>query len=151
MRALVQRVSSGGVEIVEEKHDERIQKGMVILLGIHEDDTEEDVAFVAAKCANLRIFPDEDDKMNHSLKDIGGEALVISQFTLYGDTLKGNRPNFMAAAKPDKAIPLYESFVKQMKTELSEDRVKTGIFGAMMNVHIVNDGPVTILVTSKPK
>lgn len=149
MKALVQRVTEGGVYIKKENYKSKINKGMVILLGIRQDDTDIDMNFVADKCSNLRIFEDENEKMNLSLKDIYGEVLVISQFTLYGDTQKGNRPSFIDAARPDIAIPLYEKFIARMKFNIGEDKVKSGIFGAMMEVKIINDGPVTILLESK--
>ncbi len=149
MRALVQRVSEGGVEIISENYSAYIGKGMVILLGVKEGDSERDVEFVADKCCNLRIFEDEHGKMNLSLKDIGGEALVISQFTLYGNTRKGNRPSFTDAAKPDEANRLYELFIERVKSNLGKGKVKSGIFGAMMSVKIINDGPVTLIVESK--
>ena len=149
MRALVQRVKEGGVYIFEENYKAEIGKGMVVLLGIKSDDNERDIIFVADKCSSLRIFEDENQKMNLSLKDIDGEVLVISQFTLYGNAQKGNRPSFTEAAKPEAAIPLYEMFIKRMKNNLGEDNVKSGIFGAMMEVKIINDGPVTILIESK--
>lgn len=149
MRALVQRVSEGGVDIPEENYTKNIGKGMVILLGVKEEDTIDDVNFVADKCCNLRIFEDNNGKMNISLKDINGEVLVISQFTLYGNARKGNRPSFDEAANPEKANDLYEKFVDRVKHNIGEDKVKTGIFAAMMNVKILNDGPVTILVESK--
>ncbi len=149
MRALVQRVSEGGVYIKDPFHEEEIGKGMVILLGVKDGDSIDDVNFVADKCSNLRIFEDENEKMNLSLKDIDGEVLVISQFTLYGDARKGNRPSFIEAARPETAIPLYEKFIERMKINLGDDKVKCGIFGAMMSVKIINDGPVTILVESK--
>ena len=126
-----------------------IGKGMVILLGIKTGDTEEDVIYVADKCSNLRIFEDENEKMNLSIKDINGEALIISQFTLYGDTAKGNRPGFTDAARPEEAIPLYEKFIERVKNNIEEGKVKTGKFGAMMLVKIMNDGPVTLTVESK--
>lgn len=151
MRALVQRVSEGGVIIREEDYSAEIKKGIVILLGIKSDDTEQDAIFVADRCSNLRIFEDEKDKMNHSVQDVNGEVLVISQFTLYGDASKGNRPNFTEAAKPDIAIPLYKKFIQRMKFNLGDEQIKTGIFGAMMEVKIINDGPVSILVESKKK
>lgn len=158
MRALVQRVSEAGVYIDSENYKAEIKKGMVILLGIKTDDNESDINFVADKCAGLRIFSqrdasaeDEHEKMNLSLKDINGDVLIISQFTLYGDSQKGNRPSFIEAARPEIAIPLYEKFISRMKTNLGEDKIKTGIFGAMMQVKILNDGPVTILVESKPR
>ncbi|HEY4756482.1 MAG TPA: D-aminoacyl-tRNA deacylase [Ignavibacteriaceae bacterium] len=149
MKAVVQRVSSGGVLIKSENYERGIKQGFVILLGIREGDTENDSIFLADKCANLRIFEDQNEKMNLSLKDINGEVLVISQFTLYGDTQHGNRPSFILAAKPDIAIPLYEKFVKRMKENLGEVKVKEGIFGEMMEVRIINDGPVTIIIDSK--
>jgi len=149
MRALVQRVSEGGVYISQENYKFEIGKGMVVLLGIKSDDTDQDTIFVADKCLSLRIFEDVNQKMNLSLKDINGEVLVISQFTLYGNAQKGNRPSFIDAAKPEIAIPLYEMFIARMKNNLGEDKVKSGIFGAMMEVKIINDGPVTILIESK--
>ena len=149
MRALVQRVSEGGVFIDKENYTAEIGKGMVILLGIKTGDTEEDVIYVADKCSNLRIFEDENEKMNLSIKDINGEALIISQFTLYGDTAKGNRPGFTDAARPEEAIPLYEKFIARVKSNIGEGKVKTGKFGAMMLVKIMNDGPVTLTVESK--
>ncbi|MBK7229407.1 MAG: D-tyrosyl-tRNA(Tyr) deacylase [Ignavibacteriales bacterium] len=149
MRALVQRVSEGGVYITKENYKAEIGKGIVILLGIKYDDNENDLTFVADKCTNLRIFEDENEKMNLSLKDINGEVLIISQFTLYGDAQKGNRPSFTEAARPEIAIPIYERFIERMKINLGKEKIKCGIFGAMMDVKIINDGPVTILVESK--
>lgn len=149
MRALVQRVTEGSVLIVDQKYYSEIKKGMVILLGVKEGDTEDDLNFVADKCSNLRIFEDEKEKMNLSLKDINGEVLIISQFTLYGDARKGNRPSFTDAARPDVAEAMYEKFIARMKSNLDDDKVKSGVFGAMMMVKIFNDGPVTILVESK--
>ena len=149
MRALVQRVSEGSVSINVPKYFADIKKGMVILLGVKEGDTEEDLNFVADKCSNLRIFEDENEKMNLSLRDINGEVLIISQFTLYGDARKGNRPSFTDAARPDVAEAMYEKFIARMKINLGNDKVKSGVFGAMMAVKIFNDGPVTILIESK--
>jgi D-tyrosyl-tRNA(Tyr) deacylase len=149
MRVVVQRVSQGGVYIREENYSEEINKGLIILLGIKTGDKEEDVNFLADKCCSLRIFADENDKMNLSLRDINGEALIISQFTLYGDAQKGNRPGFTDAARPEEAIPLYEKFIRRVKNNLGDDKVKTGIFGAMMEVKIFNDGPVTLIIESK--
>lgn len=149
MRALVQRVTEGSVEIESENYSASIGKGMVILLGVKEGDNEDDMNFTADKCSNLRIFEDENGKMNLSLKDTGGEVLVISQFTLYGDARKGNRPNFTDAAKPELAKELYEKFILRMKQNLGDDKVKSGIFSAMMLIKIFNDGPVTVLVESK--
>ncbi len=149
MRALIQRVSKGSVNIHAESYFERINKGMVLLLGVSEDDTNKEVEYVAEKCGNLRIFEDENEKMNLSIKDIDGEVLLISQFTLYGDTRKGNRPSFNKAATPEKAEELYKSFAEKLKNILGDGKVKEGIFGAMMEVEIVNDGPVTVMVESK--
>lgn len=149
MKVVVQRVSEAGVYIESENYSEEIKKGMVILLGIKTGDKEEDVNFLADKCSNLRIFEDENEKMNLSLKDINGEILIISQFTLYGNAQRGNRPSFTDVAKPDEAIPLYEKFINRMKENLGEEKVKSGIFGAMMLVKIFNDGPVTIIIDSK--
>ena len=149
MRALVQRVSRGGVKITSHNYEERIEKGIVLLLGVREDDGIDDVNFVADKCCNLRIFEDENGKMNLSIKDISGEILIISQFTLYGDSRKGNRPSFNDAASPILAEDLYEKFLDRVKANIGDERVKAGIFAAMMEVEIMNDGPVTILVESK--
>lgn len=149
MKAVVQRVSEGGVYIPEEGYKAEINQGMVILLGIKTGDTENDVNFVADKCSNLRIFEDDQGKMNISIKETRGEVLVISQFTIYGETAKGNRPSFIEAARAEEAIPLYEKFIKRMILNLGEDKIKSGIFGAMMKVKIINDGPVTLLVESK--
>jgi len=149
MRALVQRVKEGGVKIYSENYEQSIKKGLVILLGVKEGDNIDDINFVADKCCNLRIFNDENDKMNLSVKDVDGEILIISQFTLYGNARKGNRPSFTASAKPEKANELYEKFILRLKKNIGEGKVKTGIFGAMMEVKIINDGPVTILVESK--
>ena len=149
MKVVVQRVSSGSVLIKSENYSREINKGFVILLGIRNGDTEENALFLADKCTSLRVFEDINDKMNLSLKDIDGEVLIISQFTLYGDAQHGNRPSFIEAAKPDIAIPLYDKFVKRMKDNLGEEKVKEGIFGAMMEVKIINDGPVTIIIDSK--
>jgi len=149
MKAVVQRVKSASVTIVEQNYLREIGKGLLILLGIKTGDTEEDVIFVADKCCNLRIFEDAEDKMNRSVKEVNGEMLIISQFTLYGDTAKGNRPSFVDAARPEEAIPLYEKFVSRVKANLGDDKVKVGIFGAMMDIQIVNYGPVTVLVESK--
>ena len=149
MKAVLQRVKSASVRIPEQNYFQEIGKGLLILLGIKTGDTEEDLNFVADKCCNLRIFEDAEDKMNRSVKEVNGEMLIISQFTLYGETAKGNRPSFIDAAKPDEAIPLYEKFVSRVKTNLGDDKVKVGIFGAMMDIQLVNYGPVTVLVDSK--
>ena len=149
MRALVQRVSEASVTIEEPKHYAEINKGMVILLGVGQKDTLDDLIFVADKCCNLRIFEDEKQKMNLSLKDINGEVLIISQFTLYGDARRGNRPGFTDAALPELANDLYLKFCERVKVNLGSEKVKTGIFGTMMTVKIFNEGPVTIMVESK--
>lgn len=146
MRAVVQRVKYGAVIINHEKVGE-IGAGAVILLGVHNSDTAQDAAYLAQKCANLRIFPDENGNMNRSLLEIAGEALVISQFTLYGDTRKGRRPSFVEAARPEVSEPLYEKFVEELRA--TGIRTATGRFGAMMFVKIHNDGPVTLIVESK--
>ena len=149
MRAVVQRVSKASVKIPSENYFAEIERGLLILLGIKIGDTIDDVNFVADKCSNLRIFEDDKNKMNISVRDINREALIISQFTLYGETAKGNRPSFIEAAKPDEAIPLYEKFIERMKVNLGEEKIKCGIFGAMMDVSLINTGPVTVLVESK--
>lgn len=146
MRALVQRAAAGSVDVAGERIGE-IGKGLVILLGVTHSDTEKDAAFLAEKCMNLRIFEDDAGKMNRSLLDVGGEALIISQFTLYGDALHGRRPSFTEAARPEVAIPLYEKFVELCRGY--GVRVATGRFGAEMLVSIRNDGPVTILAESR--
>jgi D-tyrosyl-tRNA(Tyr) deacylase len=149
MRALVQRVSEGAVIINSENYSASVGKGMVVLLGVKEGDKEDDVNFVADKCCNLRIFEDNNDKMNRSVMDVEGEMLVISQFTLYGDARKGNRPSFTNAAAPELAEKLYNKFIERAKQNLGSEKVKSGIFAAMMQVKIINEGPVTILVESK--
>ena len=148
MRVVVQRVSEGGVFIEKENYSAEIGIGFVILLGVKTGDTEVDADFLAAKCAGLRVFEDENEKMNLSIKDVNGEALIISQFTLYGDAQRGNRPSFSDAARPETAIPLYEYFVEKMREHIGAGKVKTGKFGAMMSVKIINDGPVTIIIDS---
>ena len=146
MRALVQRAAAGSVDVAGERIGE-IGKGLVILLGVTHSDTEKDAAFLAEKCMNLRIFEDDAGKMNRSLLDVGGEALIISQFTLYGDASHGRRPSFTEAARPEVAIPLYENFVELCRGY--GVRVATGRFGAEMLVSIRSDGPVTILAESR--
>ena len=145
MRAVVQRVSSSKVT-VEGNITGEINKGLLVLLGVTHEDTSKDVDYIIDKTLNLRIFEDENKKMNLSLKDIGGELLVVSQFTLYGDCRKGRRPSFSTAAKPEHAISLYEEFVEKAKSEGL--KVGTGQFGAHMMVDLTNDGPVTILLDS---
>lgn len=141
MRALVQRVSRASVTIDGKVHG-AIDKGFLVLLGITEGDTEADARYLADKCVGLRVFTDENDKMNRSLADVGGGLLVVSQFTLYGDCSHGRRPSFIAAARPDTAIPLYEYFVARCRE--SGLPVETGEFGAHMEVDLLNDGPVTL-------
>jgi D-tyrosyl-tRNA(Tyr) deacylase len=148
MRALVQRVKKCEVRIQGETHSS-IGEGMLVLLGVKGTDTEADASYLADRCAALRIFQDNDGKMNLSLTDTNGAAMVVSQFTLYADTRKGNRPGFTDAAPPDLANELYEKFVARMKEKLGEQRVATGQFRAMMEVELVNDGPVTIMIESK--
>lgn len=145
MRAVVQRVSSSKVTVDENVTGE-ISKGLLVLLGVTHEDTSKDVDYMIDKILNLRIFEDENEKMNLSLKDVGGELLVVSQFTLYGDCRKGKRPSFSNAARPDVAIPLYEEFIKKAKDQ--DVAVGTGEFGAHMMVDLTNDGPVTILLES---
>ena len=147
MRALVQRVREGHVAIGGAVQA-RIGKGYVILLGVRQNDTPADAEYMAEKCAHLRVLEDADGKMNLSLRDTGGEVLVVSQFTLYADAQRGNRPGFTAAARPETAEPLYGRFVERLRQILGPDKVQTGVFGAMMEVLIANDGPVTILLES---
>ncbi|GAA0710827.1 D-aminoacyl-tRNA deacylase [Paraclostridium ghonii] len=146
MRAVVQRVSSSNVT-VDENEISNIDKGLLVLLGVTHGDSSKDVDYLLEKIVNLRIFEDENEKMNLSLKDINGELLVVSQFTLYGDCRKGRRPNFTEAAKPDLANDLYEEFVEKARRQ--SINVGTGKFGAHMMVELVNDGPVTMLIDSE--
>jgi len=146
MRAVVQRVKEGSVEI-KEKEIGKIEQGLVVLLGVGQNDTAKDAEYIAEKIINLRIFEDKEGKMNLSLKNINGQILVISQFTLYGDCKKGRRPSFISAALPDKAVKLYEYFVRCIKNY--NLKVETGQFQAMMLVKIFNDGPVTIFLDSE--
>ena len=146
MRAIVQRVKSANVQIDGQLVAE-IESGLLIFLGISIDDQQSDIDYLIRKVANLRIFRDDDLRMNKSLLDVGGQALVVSQFTLYGDCRKGRRPNFSQAAKPEKAHQLYQVFVDQL-LQLGVD-VKTGVFQATMEVELTNDGPITILLDSK--
>ena len=146
MRAVVQRVASSRVT-VDERVTGEVKKGLLVLLGVTHDDTSKDVDYMVDQVTNLRIFEDENDKMNLSLKDIGGEVMAVSQFTLYGDARKGRRPSFSDAARPDVANPLYEEFVEKLRAQ--GITVGTGVFGAHMMVELTNDGPVTILLESK--
>ncbi|TDD76271.1 D-aminoacyl-tRNA deacylase [Flavobacterium caseinilyticum] len=147
MKVVIQRVSQASVTI-DAKIVADIQKGLLVLVGIEDVDNQEDSKWLAAKIANIRIFGDENDVMNLSVKDIDGDIIVVSQFTLHAATKKGNRPSYIKASKPEIAIPLYESFVFQLEKEL-EKKVQTGIFGADMKVLLLNDGPVTIIIDSK--
>lgn len=148
MKAVIQRARDASVTIDGEVTG-AIDQGLVVLLGVTHDDTMEDVKYVVNKIINLRIFEDENEKMNLSLKDIGGSILSISQFTLYADTRKGRRPSFVNAAKPDLANELYEEFNEELRKE--NIHVETGEFGAMMDVRLTNSGPVTIIIDSKDK
>ena len=147
MRAVIQRVSKASVTI-EGAVKSSIEQGLLILLGIEEADSQEDIDWLAGKISRLRVFNDENDVMNLSVKDIDGDAIVVSQFTLHASTKKGNRPSYIKAARPEIAIPLYEQFVEKLSNEL-EKPVGTGEFGAKMDVALVNDGPVTIIIDTK--
>lgn len=149
MRAVIQRVSKASVNIRGNKTAE-ISQGLLILLGIEEADSSEDIKWLSAKIARLRIFDDEAGVMNKSVKEVEGEIIVVSQFTLYASTKKGNRPSYIYAAKPEIAIPLYEQFKKQLSLDVGI-KIQSGEFGAMMDVSLINDGPVTIIIDTKNK
>ena len=149
MKSVIQRVSESSVTINNEIVAQ-IQQGLLVLVGIEDADNQDDINWLTSKIANLRIFGDENEVMNLSLKDINGEMIVVSQFTLHAATKKGNRPSYIKASKPEIAIPLYESFVKQMEIEVGK-KVQTGQCGADMKVSLVNDGPVTIIIDTKNK
>ncbi|WP_374539754.1 D-aminoacyl-tRNA deacylase [Flavobacterium sp.] len=149
MKAVIQRVLQSSVTI-DQKIVAQIEQGLLVLVGIEDADTKEDIDWLTSKIANLRIFGDENQVMNLSVKDIKGEMLVVSQFTLHALTKKGNRPSYIKAARPEIAVPLYESFVQQMEIELGK-KVQTGQFGADMKVALINDGPVTIIIDTKNK
>ena len=149
MKAVIQRVSSASVT-VEGELISSISKGLLILLGIEDSDTSEDIEWLSRKIVNLRIFNDDNDVMNNSLLTENGDAIVVSQFTLHAATKKGNRPSYIKASKPDIAIPLYEAFIQQLEKDLGK-KVGTGIFGADMKVALLNDGPVTIIIDTKNK
>lgn len=149
MKTVIQRVSQSSVTINNEIVAQ-IHKGLLVLVGIEDADQQEDIQWLSSKIANLRIFADENDIMNLSVKEINGDVIVVSQFTLHASTKKGNRPSYIKASKPDIAVPLYESFVQQMELELGK-KVQTGRFGADMKVSLVNDGPVTIIMDTKNK
>lgn len=149
MKAVIQRVSEASVTI-EGSQVAHIQKGLLVLVGFEDSDDQEDINWLVPKIANLRIFADENQLMNRSLKDIDGEIIIVSQFTLHAQTKKGNRPSFIKAAKPQIAIPLYESFIIQMEAEIDK-KVQSGNFGADMKVALINDGPVTLYIDTKNK
>lgn len=149
MRAVIQRVSEASVTI-DGTVKSRIRQGLLILLGIEDADTQEDIEWLSAKIIKLRIFGDDAGVMNLSVQDVGGDIIVVSQFTLHAQTKKGNRPSYIKAAGPQVAIPLYEAFVKQISNDLGK-QVQTGEFGADMKVALVNDGPVTIIIDTKSK
>ena len=147
MRIVIQRVKQASV-VVEDKVISSIEKGYLILLGIENNDTQDDIDWLTGKIAKLRVFGDENGAMNLSISDVGGDIIVVSQFTLFASTKKGNRPSFIKSAKPETAVPLYESFIQSLEISM-EKKVQTGKFGAMMDVSLINDGPVTILIDSK--
>ena len=147
MRVVIQRVSEAAVKIDGTIVGE-ISKGLLVLLGIAQEDTEQDALYLIQKLINLRIFSDADGKMNLSVQDCGGELLVVSQFTLYADTKKGNRPSYIRAARPEQAIPLYEFFLQELQKQF-QGSIQTGQFGADMKVSLINDGPVTIIMDSR--
>ncbi|MCX6206473.1 MAG: D-aminoacyl-tRNA deacylase [Bacteroidetes bacterium] len=149
MRVVIQRVTEASVK-VEGKITGAIQKGLLVLVGIEDADTDEDIEWISSKIVNLRIFDDAAGVMNLSVKDIDGEVLLVSQFTLHAATKKGNRPSYIKASKPDVAIPMYEKLIVQLKKDLGKE-IPTGIFGADMKVQLLNDGPVTIVMDSKNK
>ncbi|MGG8497968.1 D-aminoacyl-tRNA deacylase [Tenacibaculum sp. TC6] len=149
MKAVIQRVTKASVTINNEKVA-NITNGLLILLGIVNDDTAEDITWLSKKIIGLRIFNDENDVMNTSIQDVNGDIIVVSQFTLHASTKKGNRPSYIKAAKPDIAVPLYEQFIQQIESDLGK-KVQTGQFGADMKVELLNDGPVTIIIDTKNK
>ncbi len=149
MRVVIQRVKNAGVE-VDGKIISSIGAGLLVLVGIEETDVQEDIEWLSSKICNLRIFNDENEVMNLSIKEVNGEILLVSQFTLFASTKKGNRPSYIRSAKPDIAIPIYEKFIKQLEIDLVS-KIKTGIFGANMKVQLLNDGPVTIQIDTKSK
>lgn len=149
MRAVIQRVSRAKVTIGGTISGQ-IGKGMLILLGVEEADDHEDIEWLCGKITRLRIFPDQNEVMNLSIADVGGDILIVSQFTLHASTKKGNRPSYIKAAKPETAVPLYEKFIKKIEEEIGKIP-QTGEFGAMMQVELINDGPVTIIIDTKNK
>ena len=149
MKAVIQRAASASVQ-VNDQAIAQINNGLLIFIGIEATDNQEDIDWLSAKITNLRIFSDENQVMNLSVKEVNGEIIVVSQFTLHALTKKGNRPSYIKAAKPEMAIPIYEKFIQQMELELGK-KVQTGVFGADMKVALINDGPITILIDSKNK
>ena len=147
MKIVLQRVSQASVTVDNQKTAD-IQKGLLVLVGIEDADTQEDIDWLVGKIIKMRIFGDENDVMNCSVKDVDGDIIVVSQFTLHASTKKGNRPSYIKASKPEFAIPMYENFVKSLEKDFNK-KVQTGIFGADMKVSLLNDGPVTILIDSK--
>ena len=149
MRVVIQKVTQASVSI-ENQTVASIDKGLLVLVGIEDGDTNEDIAWLSSKIVNLRVFDDDNGVMNLSVKEVEGEVLIVSQFTLHASTKKGNRPSYIKAARPEVAIPIYEAFIKQVESLLGK-KVPTGQFGAMMQVSLCNDGPVTILIDTKNK
>lgn len=149
MRVVIQKVTQASVSI-ENQTVASIDKGLLVLVGIEDTDTNDDIVWLSAKIVNLRVFDDDNGVMNLSVKEVEGQVLIVSQFTLHASTKKGNRPSYIKAARPEVAIPIYEAFIKQVETLLGK-RVPTGQFGAMMQVSLCNDGPVTILIDTKNK
>jgi len=149
MRVVIQKVTQASVSI-ENQIVGSIDKGLLVLVGIEDGDTNEDIAWLSSKIVNLRVFDDDNGVMNLSVKEVDGEVLIVSQFTLHASTKKGNRPSYIKAARPEVAIPIYEAFIKQVESLLGK-RVPTGQFGAMMQVSLCNNGPVTILIDTKNK
>jgi D-tyrosyl-tRNA(Tyr) deacylase len=149
MRTVIQKVTQASV-VIENQIVASINKGLLVLVGIEDTDNNDDIAWLSAKIVNLRVFEDDKGVMNLSIKDVDGQVLIVSQFTLHAATKKGNRPSYIRAARPEVAIPIYEAFIKQVETLLGK-KVPTGQFGAMMQVNLSNDGPVTILIDTKNK
>jgi D-tyrosyl-tRNA(Tyr) deacylase len=149
VRVIVQRVTKASVSI-EGKEYSSIRNGMLVFAGFENSDNTEDLEWMSTKITNLRIFSDKEGVMNHSVKEVGGEILVVSQFTLHAATKKGNRPSYIRAAPPEIAIPIYHLFIEKVREKLGKE-IQTGIFGAMMEVELINDGPVTIIIDSKSK
>ena len=150
MRVVIQRVTRASVSVPDQGYEAGIGAGLLVLAAFIDEDTDEDISWTARKIAGMRIFDDAEGVMNLSVMDVGGDVLAVSQFTLYASTVKGNRPSYIKAAKPDVAIPLYEKFLTELETLLGK-KVERGIFGADMKVSLLNDGPVTIITDSKLK